>query len=41
LLLEIHEEPMHIQKEILDKTLADWIGENSQMDDILVVGARV
>lgn len=41
LLLEIHEEPMHIQKEILDKTLTDWMGDNSQMDDVLVIGVRV
>ena len=41
LLLKIHQEPMHEQKNILDKTLADWIGENSQIDDILVIGVRV
>jgi hypothetical protein len=41
LLLEIHDRTMHDQKDILDKTLSDWMGENSQMDDILVIGARV
>jgi len=41
LLLDIHEQPMHIQKEILDKTLTDWMGDNSQMDDVLVIGVRV
>ncbi len=41
LLLEIQEEPMHIQKEILDKTLTEWMGDNSQMDDVLVIGVRV
>jgi hypothetical protein len=28
-------------KAILDKTLSDWMGGNSQMDDILVMGVRV
>jgi len=41
LLLEIHEQPMYDQKKILDKTLSDWMGNNSQIDDILVVGVRV
>ncbi len=30
LLLEIHDQSMHDQKEILDKTLSDWMGDNSQ-----------
>ncbi|MEN8250677.1 MAG: SpoIIE family protein phosphatase, partial [Bacteroidota bacterium] len=41
MLLEIHDQAMHDQKEILDKTLTDWIGNNSQMDDVLVIGVRV
>jgi serine phosphatase RsbU (regulator of sigma subunit) len=41
LLLEIHQEPMHEQKKILDKTINDWMGNNSQIDDILVLGVRV
>jgi len=41
LLLEIHDQPMYDQKDILDKTLLDWMGNNSQMDDILVIGVRV
>ena len=41
LLLEIHEEPMHDQKQILDKTITDWMGDTSQIDDILVIGVRV
>ena len=40
-LLEIHDQPMQDQKEILDKTLLDWMGDNSQMDDVLVIGVRV
>jgi len=41
LLLEIHDQPMYDQKDILDKALSDWMGTNSKMDDILVVGVRV
>jgi len=41
LLLKIHQEPMREQKRILDKTITDWMGDNSQIDDILVIGARV
>ena len=41
LLLEIHDKAMHDQKEILEKTLADWMGDHSQIDDLLVLGVRV
>jgi len=41
LLLEIHEEPMHDQEQILDKTITKWMGNNPQVDDILVIGVRV
>jgi serine phosphatase RsbU (regulator of sigma subunit) len=41
LLLKIHQDPMRDQKKILEKTLADWMGNNSQIDDILVIGVRV
>ncbi len=41
-LLEIHHLPMPEQKEILQKTIIDWIGPGgTQIDDILVVGIRV
>lgn len=40
LLLEIQEKSMPEQKEILDKTINDWMGELEQVDDILVIGAR-
>ena len=29
------------QKEILNKTLEDWKGEEEQLDDILVIGVKV
>lgn len=41
LLLEIHDLPMHEQKEILERTLNDWMGIQPQRDDILVIGARM
>jgi serine phosphatase RsbU (regulator of sigma subunit) len=41
LLLKIHQEPMRDQKNILDKTITDWMGDHSQIDDILVIGVRV
>jgi serine phosphatase RsbU (regulator of sigma subunit) len=41
LLVKIHERTMHDQKEILEKTLSDWMGDNAQIDDLLVVGVRV
>ena len=41
LLLEIQDQAMHDQKGILDKTLSAWMGDNSQMDDILIIGVRV
>jgi serine phosphatase RsbU (regulator of sigma subunit) len=41
LLLKIYEQPMHDQNEILDTTLSGWMGDHSQVDDILVFGVRV
>ena len=41
LLIRIHQEPLQEQKKILEKTLTDWMGDNSQIDDILVIGVRV
>ena len=41
LLLEIHELPLFEQKNILEKTLSEYMGDQSQIDDILVVGVRV
>ena len=41
LLLKNHEQSMIEQKEILDKTLNDWMGNHDQLDDILVIGVRI
>ncbi len=41
LLLEINDQSMYEQKELLDRKLMQWMGDNPQMDDILVIGVRV
>jgi phosphoserine phosphatase RsbU/P len=40
LLTDISGYPVDEQKEILKNTLYDWMGQNSQVDDILVIGIR-
>jgi serine phosphatase RsbU (regulator of sigma subunit) len=41
LLFDIHNDPLEEQKEKLKTTLFDWMGNNDQVDDILVIGIRV
>jgi serine phosphatase RsbU (regulator of sigma subunit) len=42
ILLEIHEMKPETQKNILKKTIADWMGRiNEQVDDILVIGVNL
>ena len=41
LILSIQPENMVRQKEIIEKTLNDWIGSGEQIDDLLVIGIRV
>ena len=41
LLLDINNQPMYEQKQILDHTLKEWMGQNPQRDDILVIGFRI
>jgi PAS domain S-box-containing protein len=42
LLFQIHQEPMHEQKEILEKTITDWLHESHrQIDDILLMGVKL
>ncbi len=42
MLLENHDKPMTEQKALYDKTIVDWMGEEfEQIDDILLVGVRV
>jgi serine phosphatase RsbU (regulator of sigma subunit) len=40
LILDIQDQPMSIQKELLDQNLKSWIGAGHQIDDILVLGFR-
>lgn len=39
--MEILDQPMYEQKEILEKTTTEWMGEHPQSDNILVIGARI
>jgi serine phosphatase RsbU (regulator of sigma subunit) len=41
LLLDNQDRTMPDQKEILENTLTDWMGDYSQIDDQLVIGVRV
>lgn len=41
LLFEIHKKPIKEQKQILNQTLEEWMGDNEQIDDILVIGIKV
>lgn len=41
LLFEIHSKPMEEQQAILQSTLVDWMGNEKQTDDILVIGVKV
>jgi serine phosphatase RsbU (regulator of sigma subunit) len=41
LLLSMNSLPMKAQSALLDKTLEDWKGNHSQVDDVLVIGIRV
>jgi len=41
LLFDIHSKSLSEQKSILETTLKDWIGNNFQVDDILVMGIKV
>lgn len=41
LLLSIHKLPMSIQKEKIDQSLKDWMQNERQIDDILLMGVKV
>lgn len=41
MLLDIHDHAMYEQKDILEETFMQWMGDHPQRDDILVIGARV
>jgi ligand-binding sensor domain-containing protein/serine phosphatase RsbU (regulator of sigma subunit) len=41
LLTEIYQLPMAVQKEVLEKSLREWMGSTVQTDDITVMGIRL
>ena len=41
LLVEIHDKPMETQKNILENTIDDWMRNEEQIDDILVIGFKL
>ena len=41
LFVNIHLLPFDEQKQVLNQTLADWKGEQKQIDDILIIGLKI
>ncbi|MBN2215178.1 MAG: SpoIIE family protein phosphatase [Bacteroidales bacterium] len=41
LLLDIYQFPLEKQKEWLDKTFYEWMGNNDQVDDVTVIGVKI
>ena len=41
MLFDIHKIPAAIQVEVMEQFLSDWMGEESQVDDITVLGIRL
>ena len=41
LLVENSQKPMNEQKEILETTMVNWIGNGQQIDDITIVGLKL
>lgn len=41
LLLRIHQNPMKVQRDILEKEFFSWKGKNPQTDDVIVVGLKL
>ena len=40
LLINIHQKPMQVQKELLEKEYEEWRHDIEQIDDIIVMGIR-
>ncbi len=40
-LVEIHSSPVARQRELLNEKLEEWMGDNEQVDDILVIGIKI
>ncbi|MEW6468646.1 MAG: SpoIIE family protein phosphatase [Bacteroidota bacterium] len=41
LLLKIHQDPLDLQRETLDRRIEEWRGDEEQVDDMLVMGVRI
>ena len=41
LLLKIQDRSMSDQKILIENKMAEWMGDNPQIDDILVIGVRI
>jgi CheY-like chemotaxis protein len=41
LLLEIHQKPLNVQKQILDEKYEEWKGSHEQLDDVMVIGLKI
>ncbi len=41
ILLDIHRESMAKQRRILEKTIFEWMGDEEQLDDILIIGVNL
>ncbi|MCG8412516.1 MAG: SpoIIE family protein phosphatase [Bacteroidales bacterium] len=41
LLLEIHQKPLIIQKELIDLNIRKWMGNSSQIDDMVILGFKL
>lgn len=41
ILMDIHQQPMQVQKRLLEKIFEEWKGNVEQIDDVLVVGIRL
>jgi CheY-like chemotaxis protein/serine phosphatase RsbU (regulator of sigma subunit) len=40
LLLEVHQKPMSVQKQLIEEYYDNWKGNNEQVDDVLVIGFK-
>ncbi len=40
-LMDMHHKPMQEQGTLYEKTITDWIGDNDQIDDLLLIGIRI
>lgn len=41
LIVEIHQKPLNVQKQIMEDTLNNWMNGQEQIDDILVIGFKI